>query len=181
MIDQEIQDALKVDPSPEFLARVRTRIANEPAPSAWRWSWTVAAGAVAASVVVAIVLSPVREKSIVAPVTQTAAAGPKAPALQPAAEELAPVAQSAERRPAPRMVIATALAVQQPEILLDPAETRALQRFIAGARNGRVDLAAVQQSTSPAPMELEPVADIVIAPITIEPLAPLAGAEGVRP
>ena len=50
MIDQEIRDALKVEPSPEFLARVRTRIANEPAPSAWRWSWTfAAAGALAAA------------------------------------------------------------------------------------------------------------------------------------
>src|SRR5260370_303237 len=51
MIDQEIRDALNVDPSPEFLARVRTRVANEPEPSTWRWSWTIATvGALAAAV-----------------------------------------------------------------------------------------------------------------------------------
>jgi len=36
MIDGEIRRALDVDPSPEFLARVRTRIAAEPSPSTMR-------------------------------------------------------------------------------------------------------------------------------------------------
>ena len=58
MIDEEIRDALKIEPSPDFLARVRTRIASEPAPSAWRWSWTVAAaGAMAIAVVIAAVVT----------------------------------------------------------------------------------------------------------------------------
>jgi hypothetical protein len=69
----------------------------------------------------------------------------------------------------------------EPEILLDPAETQALRRLIAGVHDGRIDLTAAQNSVSPAPIELEPVTDIVIAPITIEPVAPLPGAEGVRP
>ena len=59
MIDEEIRKALQVDASPEFLARVRTRIASEPAPAAWRWSWGFAAAcAVAASVVAVVVLTP---------------------------------------------------------------------------------------------------------------------------
>jgi hypothetical protein len=36
-------------------------------------------------------------------------------------------------------------------------------------------------STTPAAMDLEPLADIVINPITIEPIAPPSGAEGARP
>jgi hypothetical protein len=67
------------------------------------------------------------------------------------------------------------------EILLDPAETRALRGLIAGVRDGRVDLSAAQMSTTPAAMDLEPLADIVINPITIEPIAPPSGAEGARP
>jgi hypothetical protein len=33
---REVESALGIEPSPEFLARVRTRIANEPEPSPWR-------------------------------------------------------------------------------------------------------------------------------------------------
>src|SRR3954471_21843358 len=58
MIDDEVRQALDVDPSPAFLARVRSRIDAEPAPSAWRASWRfVAAGAVAAGIVVGILVS----------------------------------------------------------------------------------------------------------------------------
>jgi hypothetical protein len=66
-------------------------------------------------------------------------------------------------------------------VLLDPAETRALRALIAGVRDGRVELSGAQHSTTPAPMALAPVTEIVIAPITIEPIAPQSGAEGVRP
>jgi hypothetical protein len=209
MIDEEIREALDVDPSPEFLARVRTRIATEPAPFSWRWSWTIAAaGALAAAVIVAIALTP-RVKPIVEPVRQAATAGAKGPALRqtgsvPSATELRPdfssrerrpVASPSERRPGPfgpgesiasRVARPKGPALQEAstassEVLLDPAETRALHQLIAGVRDGRVDLAAAQKSASPASMDLDPVTDIVIAPITIEPIAPASGAEGVRP
>ena len=56
--DRDLMRALAVDPSPEFLARVRTRIANEPEPGMWRIDrrgslrpWRVAAAVVAAVVV----------------------------------------------------------------------------------------------------------------------------------
>jgi hypothetical protein len=51
---------------------------------------------------------------------------------------------------------------------------------MAGVRDGRVDLTAMLRSTPPAPMELQPIDDIIIAPIAIEPLAPMSDAEGVR-
>ena len=43
-LDGEIRAALDVDPSPEFLARVRTGIASEPRQAAWRWPWMTAFG-----------------------------------------------------------------------------------------------------------------------------------------
>ena len=110
MTDQEIRDALKVDPSPEFLARVRTRIAGEPAPSAWRWSWTVAAvGALAAVVLIAVVMSrPRRENPSAAEVAQTfsssrATESEKAPAGPegPARRQTEPARSAAVRRPGP--------------------------------------------------------------------------------
>jgi hypothetical protein len=182
MIDEEIRGALDVDPSPEFLARVRTRLATEPAPSAWRWSWTiVAAGALAAAAIMAIVLTPAREKAT--PATQTAEAGPKGPALR----ETEPARSPAVRKPGPSLLErrprpsgpGEAIASRQPEILLDAAETRALRALIAGVRDGRVDITAAQNSRAPAPTDLEPITDIVIAPLSIEPLAP-QGAQGER-
>jgi len=48
-------------------------------------------------------------------------------------------------------------------------------------RIGRIDLTAAQNSVSQVPAAPEPVTDIVIAPLTIEPIALVQGAEGVRP
>src|SRR5439155_4122136 len=66
-VDRELQSLLAVDPSPEFVARVRTRIANEPEPSqssvgglqlpTWWWSWkSIAAPILAAAVIIIAVL-----------------------------------------------------------------------------------------------------------------------------
>ena len=58
-LDREIEHLLAVDPSPEFLAKVRARLDAEPAPAAWRFRWRpVAAGATAVAVLVlAVVVS----------------------------------------------------------------------------------------------------------------------------
>jgi hypothetical protein len=45
-LDRELTAALAVEPSPEFLARVRMRIGQEPEPSSWRPSWALATAAV---------------------------------------------------------------------------------------------------------------------------------------
>jgi hypothetical protein len=209
MIDQEIGDALKVDPSPEFMARVRTRIANEPAPSAWRWSLTFAAGgALAAAVIVAAIWSPIqRRPDPSGPGSQakaSASAGPKGPALQPAKPdnsltERRPDRVSDVRRPGPfgpgrtresrdaagpegpALHEKPAVAAHQTEILFDHSEMRALQGLIAAARNGSIALTPAGAAAPPAPMELEPVTDLVIPPIPVEPIAPISGTEGVRP
>jgi hypothetical protein len=66
-LERELETIVAVDPSPEFLARVRTRIAQEPAPSSWRWSlgrrslgeggWGFALAGAAAAMVLAVVLA----------------------------------------------------------------------------------------------------------------------------
>lgn len=189
MIDQEVHDALKVDPSPEFLARVRTRIAKEPAPSSWRWSWTfAAAAAMAAAVVVAVVLPRPQEVKPAVPQPRIAQ-GPAPVVSGTMAAAPTTSVKPATRRPGPlgpgvsnafRVAVPKGRALHpDAEILLDPAETRALRRFIAGVREGRVDLAAVQQSVTYEPMALGPVADIEIPPIIIDPLTP-PGGQGAR-
>jgi len=183
MIDDEIREALDVDPSPEFLARVRARIAGEPAPSAWRWSWGLAAAcALATSVLLATIVLRPHETRLATEVAQPPHA---------IAEHHPPTAASTAQadagpRPArgvtrPVKPVAAQAAESEPEILIDQREMQTLRRLIAGVRNGRIDLTAAQNSASHSPAEPEPVADIVIAPLTIEPIAPVPGAEGVRP
>ena len=68
----------------------------------------------------------------------------------------------------------------EPEILIDPREAAALRALIYGARDGRIDLVPVLNASQPAVMELPPVVDIHIPEITIDPIAPGAGEQGVR-
>jgi hypothetical protein len=187
MIDDEIRSALKVDPSPEFVARVRARVASEPELSAWRWSWTVASvAALAAGVAIAFVISrPTPLGSSTVGEAQTAIAGLK-PGATFEASGAAPQRRVAQpfraaiedATPKPAVVADASNATE--DVLIDPREQLALRQLIAGVRAGRVDLSAAQNSTTTRPADLEPVTDIVIAPLTIEPLAPLSGAEGAR-
>jgi hypothetical protein len=218
MIDEEIRAALDVDPSPEFVARVRARIATEPAPSASRWSWGLAvASALAASAVLVVIGSrqPARPATNIAATSSAAgehwpandgptpkpgeeqtrsaeaqaldrnASTPRGDAAgrhaQAATRQGGAVSRQALAMPTDANALAVRIVRSEPEILVDPREARALRQLITGVRDGRIDLTAAQTIASPAPAESEPVADIVIAPITIEPIAPVQGAEGVRP
>jgi len=200
-IDREIQAALSVEPSPEFLARVRTRIATEPAAAASWLSWKlVATGAVAALIVIAVAVMRPGEQSfnarpepsasplIPSPSPLDRARGdpealegskdvplardrPVDSALSPSKDEQPAAAASRAR--------VAAAAPREPEVLIDPAETRALRRLIAGTRDGSLDLSAALQATTPTAMDLPPIDALVIAPLTIDPLTP-SGEEGVR-
>jgi cytochrome c556 len=55
-IDRALTNALSVDPSPAFLARVRMRIASEPEPVDWRLSWVFAAGACTVAIAIAVTM-----------------------------------------------------------------------------------------------------------------------------
>jgi hypothetical protein len=182
MIDEEIRAALDVDPSPEFLARVRTRIAAEHAPPAWRWSWGVAAAcALTAALVVATIVSRSHgaRPGVKAALVPTVIAETASPPIVVPSPDIGP--RPTRAVPPPTKAGIARIARSEPEILIDPGEMRTLRVLIDGVRAGRIDLSAAQNSRSPAPALLEPVADIMIAPLTIEPIAPLSGAEGVRP
>jgi hypothetical protein len=68
-LDREIKELLQIDPSPEFLARVRARVATEPVPGAWRFGWVPLAGGAAAVAVLGLAVVLFRP---VPPVTNTA-------------------------------------------------------------------------------------------------------------
>jgi hypothetical protein len=192
-LDREIERALAVAPSPEFVARVRTRIANEPSPSGWRFGGMIAAVVtVAAAVIIAALLAQRTDRAPgpvdTAPVTARMIAGGWTPMLEPGRTSLSlPVARGSTLRvPQGDGELVEPLkdprALRRPEAepLIDTREVDALQSLIAGVARGRVDLTPLLQPAAPAPMELLLITDIVIPPITIDPIAPVDGAQGER-
>jgi hypothetical protein len=174
-VDREICRALAVDPSPEFLASVRTRIASEPEPVAWRLSWVLAAPAVVAVTVVAIVAVsrwPPASTHAPAPLTARTFVGATALVSPPltSAQAVRPVVAGRPR---------TAHVTRESEVLIAADEARALRALIAGVREGRIVLTP-ELNAVPATSEPLSVDGIAIDPITITPIAPVTGETGVR-
>ena len=170
-IDRELRAALAVEPSPEFVTRVRMRIASDPEPTAWGYSWLLgAAGAVAVVILVAGFVfrgeeQPARRAADVTLPPVVARDFSPAIAKSVVAQDFTPaVAGVAVDRPA-------TVARRQPEVLFSAAEMRGLRRLVALANQGDSGLEALlAPPADPAPIaNIEPD-EIVIAPITIEPL-----------
>ena len=200
-IDREIQVALAVDPSPEFLARVRTQIAAEP-PGVTTWlPWKLVAAAVLAAIVAAVALMsrPQEKPGATATAQGDIRLTPEVSIEQPRGPERSRASAESTHRPleAPdaqrrsstlRLTPAPAhsearletTSPGEPEILVDPREARAMRLLISATRDGSLDLSAALRATTPTVMDLPPIAAIVIAPLSIDPLTP-SGEEGVRP
>jgi hypothetical protein len=191
-LDREIARVLAVDPSSEFAARVRQRIASEPAPSGWRAAWIVAtAGALAAVAVALFVVS--RDRAIeTTPPTLAARASSGVGQLPTGRARLSSGAGLSSgvglsgpprgpERAAPHQDSGPALqlSAHDPEILIDAREARAIRAFFEGVRDGRIDLTPLA-AVAPRVAEPQPVPDIYIAPIVIDSLNERNGAGGVR-
>jgi hypothetical protein len=177
-LDRDLRRALAVDPSAEFVARVRRRIAAEPAPRTVSLPWVCAA--IAAIAVVAVAWS------VVASMRMTPArVAPLVARTVPYVEARTDVATSlpARRHPtrAPRVSSRTvsqrrdAVALTAPEILIDSREARAIRAFLDSARERSIDVRPLADDT----IEPELKRNIYIAPIIIDPLTMARGPEGV--
>jgi hypothetical protein len=178
-LESELRRALAVDPSPEFLARIRTRVAAEPVHS--RFAWTVISPIVFAIAVVAVATvflrrppAPTGERATSVLAARTIATTPltAAPSAPSRIATIASSSQSSETARHVRSMPATH--VTEPEVLIAADEAEALRRLILGVQQGRLHL-------SPALAVSPPFQDIAIEPITITPIPPLTGNEGARP
>jgi len=183
-LEREIQAALGVDPSPEFLPRVRARIASERMQEGGLWaaSWRWAGVAVAVATVAVIAVWTLRDP-LPAPreVRITPPSEVAAPSIQPARPEPSPAASPVE---VPRAVSAPAVrmasseprpfAAVQPEVLISADEAAALTQLFAAIGNRQLEASALPdlQSALKPPAQIE---EIALDPITISPLAALEG------
>lgn len=186
-LDRELEAALGVEPSPEFLARVRTRVATEPQPSTWRPAWwrsavePMWAVAIAGIVLAVVVPEFVRDERV----------PPRAVAVnvgQPRQGERT-VPASIEARATPRRSTSRESVSVSPAgvdsvhtvplrlspVLFSEDDRRVFALFVAAVGEGRIPEEAVERAEISVEME-----DLSIKPLMIAPLPLLArtGPEG---
>ncbi len=182
-IDRQLSTVLEASPSPEFSARVRTRLAAESArPKAALTGWVLAAaGALAACALLVGWFAPKPSMQRRAPLEVRHSPPPVAPLYERRSwSAAARPGLPGEHAPALHNVHRS-----EPEVLIDPAERQSLVRFYNSIRAGRVDVSSL--ISVPAGFELGEDGSLIPKLLEIEPLKiaalqtePQAGAEETR-
>jgi hypothetical protein len=155
-IDRELDAALRIDPSPSLVARVRAAAASEPIEGRWPVHRVVFAGGALAALLYVAVAGVIRPSGV-------PEIAPRPVLPQRAAMIWAPLSAGLHAV-APPIPIAP-LVVTPPRVVISRSEMEALQRLFAGA---------LPVSQVPAPRAEE----LVITEIAIEPIAFPADSEG---
>lgn len=168
-LDREIESMLAVEPSPEFVARVRSRVAQDPGPGSWP-SWMFALAGAVAVVIVAIAMWPSSEpaSSITVPVQRPQVAQVVKPSAQPE------VVLTPRRGTTPRITREAAAVWRATETtvatglvpIVAEEDARAFDALLATIRDPGVMLVFDHE----APASALSTSAIAISPITIEPL-----------
>ena len=175
-LERDLEVLLRVDPAPEFRARLRQRIHAEAAvcgQHAVPWfAW--AAGCTALGVAVLISAVTLRESVQPPPVLLNAR-----PIEAVGYLRSTPIASNVRwRAPHEQRRAAQVRPAAWPPVIIDPSEVAAWHRLLRdlGSHEASIPVVhAAAESTQPLPDEY------VIPPVTIEPLNPEFAAEGVRP
>lgn len=160
-LDAELRAALDVDPSPEFLARVRTRIAAEPAPGRWRLAWVTTAVATCS---VVIATTTVLWPRLEAPVAPEGAATPVITPAPPSAAARVEAILPVPIVPVSRRVVPATSRRAEPEVVISEGERRGFEMLLAALRNNALPPVPEVEAA------VEPVPPVEIEPFTIEPL-----------
>jgi hypothetical protein len=166
-LDREIAEALAVNPSPQFEARVRQRVSSErPSPV-----WALASLKIAAVFVLgvsSVVLwrnsreqPPLHGRAFVAAVTNPIAASSTIQLTEPTP----PLARRSTRPVGVSRAVSA-----EPEILVDVREARATRALIVGVVDGSVDLAPLLKASTSAFLEVIPIPESDFAPSHPSPL-----------
>jgi hypothetical protein len=172
-LKKELEQALAVEPTPQFLARVRREIDTGQRSTA-RLALSVTAGLAGVVVLGIVAFQP--EKPM--PVSATTAS---ALVTAPRATEI-PVWISAPPTP-PRVEVRRAGSLpSEPEVLIDPRETAALQSFLQEVQERKIVPASLEglfeaaERAGATTMEAMPIA--AVEPIVIMPLSSAAPETG---
>jgi hypothetical protein len=176
-IDDELGQALAVEPSASLLTRAREVVARGAGPRT-RLVWLLP---VAASIVALAALLPPAKRMLTGPLTRPASPSPATaaaePALSPPETPVAvsrpqpregtgrePVRTAAVRRRAP---VRTARAGAEPEVIVPPGGEAALRRYVEAVGHSRV-VGEVVLGPGPDPVDWAPPASMRQPPRTVE-------------
>jgi hypothetical protein len=168
--DREIESLLDVEPSPQFVARVRTRVADEMPQTSWGgWHRSLAVASLVLAVIVASAMwlsndgatrtgEPARTA-----IVQRIPSPPRA--VEPQRIASLPVAESPHRRNAsPTRRATQVVAAERLVPVVNEEDGKAFDAFLATIRGSGVVL-TFNESREPAV-----AASLVIDPIAIDPL-----------
>ena len=167
-LQKELEEALAIEPTPHFLARVRREVETGKQRAAARVKWASAtAGLAAVAVAIGIMLlEPSR------PITPESTTPPEAVVLSPAVETPTPL-PSPKATPKPTTIHVSPHSAE-PEVLIDEREVAALRNFLQDVQERKIDPARLEglfesaekaRTTAVEPMPIAAIEPIVIAPL----------------
>jgi hypothetical protein len=169
---REIEQALSVEPSPEFLPRVRAALPSDGRLSPWKVQSVWLGGLLTAVAIVAVFVMTNRpvmpELGRLPDPPKLTAASPEEPTSVPEARK-PQVREVSRKKPVPH----ASKSSTEPEVLISKSESAALKRLMRGLTEGRVEPAAsdssgIRAAEPPKAIVVPPISAIL--PIAIEPL-----------
>jgi Putative zinc-finger len=176
LVDRGVDTLVAGEPSPQFMTRLRARIAAEPATKPWNWdAWRIweqasrgplsfALGAVALATIVAVFVMGLPHRHISAP--SVAEVAPTI-TLSPSVAANSPKTSAIPEQPREKLasVPAPSPRIQrEPEVLVPKGELLAVVQFYEAVHSGRVDgdqlyagQLAIQKPLEVKPIEITPL------------------------
>ena len=143
--EADLQQLLSIDPSPEFAARVRSRIdENRQSRASNRWGWIGLAVAAAATVILVAALRTDQSSPTTQPV-EIADRADMTLKVPPVEHNPSPLPTAPHQVATRRGSTPTAAPPASPEVIIDPAMTDAIRRMAMSLRNTQPDAAAAEQ------------------------------------
>ena len=175
-LDREIASAVGIEPSPEFLTRVRTRLASEPEESRWRLGvvepvWGVA---IVGIVLALVVPEWTRDKTPTPSAAKNAVAEPVTTNAEARRRSSRSVPSTARPRSLARSVAPVETPLRLSPVLFSDDERKALRTLVQAVEEGRVP--PVPTATQAAERS-DGLRELRIEPLVIEPLPQLARLE----
>lgn len=181
----ELGAALRVEPSPDFAARVRASVEGKPIRAWWFGDWRLPLAGAAVALVVFLGAAAWFGDAASQPAAQPASVATEAPetkdpprALVPVPPATSPLTRRSVRNG--RRVVRTGSASTGPEILVPPDQAIAIRRLLAAFRAGRVPVVSDLRNMDEVSADLPPISMIEIPLITIDPLPGPAGGDRER-
>jgi hypothetical protein len=186
-VDRGVESLVSGEPSPNFHARLRARIAAERTPARPNWAaWApIAVGTLTLAALLAVLVSrapqhnssPVADNRSEPAPDSSQASNPPAPTISTQTHMPTALSPSRPLRSAHRPATA-----HEPEIIVPPGQLAAITQFAAAIRSGHIDgdkLLAAEEQTN-APLEIKPLEIVPLVPPQAD-VAPDATEDSGRP